>query len=177
MPQVRVFTDAGARTHVLLAIHELVVAAFDGDFTDKDWQHTHGGWRVVAYYGDELVSHAAVVPRVLRVGKRELHTGYVEGVATTPERQRHGLGALVMAAANDVVRANFEMGALSTEQSGFYTRQGWESWRGPTYVRDGDAIDRTPEEDDGIMVLRFGPSESIDLAAPITCEARPGDAW
>jgi aminoglycoside 2'-N-acetyltransferase I len=177
MPQVRVVTDAEARTHVLLAIHELVVAAFDGEFSDKDWQHSQGGWRVLAYRGDELVAHAAVVPRVLRVGERELHTGYVEAVATEPERQRQGLGSLVMTAANDVVRDNFEMGALSTGLTGFFARHGWESWHGPTYVRDGDAIVRTPEEDDGVMVLRFGPSESIDLEAPITCDARPGDAW
>jgi aminoglycoside 2'-N-acetyltransferase I len=177
MPPVRVFIDEQARTHVLAAIQELVVAAFEGDFADEDWQHTRGGWRVVAFDGDEPIAHAAVVPRTLRVGELDINTGYVEGVATASERQREGLGALVMAGANDVVRANFEMGALSTGLTGFYARLGWQSWHGPAYVRDGDALVRTPDEDDAIMVLRFGASASVDLAAPISCEARSGEAW
>jgi hypothetical protein len=36
---------------------------------------------------------------------------------------------------------------------------------------------RTQEEDEGIMVLRFGPSQNIDLAASLSCEHRPGDDW
>lgn len=52
----------------------------------------------------------------------------------------------------------------------------WERWQGPTFARDGAELIRT-EEDEGVMVLRFGPSESIDLRAPISCEARAGDDW
>jgi hypothetical protein len=44
-------------------------------------------------------------------------------------------------------------------------------------VRCGDDLVRTPDEDAGIMVLRFGPSAGVDLAAPISCEARTGDDW
>jgi aminoglycoside 2'-N-acetyltransferase I len=75
------------------------------------------------------------------------------------------------------VRESFELGGLSTAHHHFYERLGWERWQGPTYVRDGDDVIRTEEEDDGVMVLRFGPSATIDLTAPITCEARPGDDW
>ena len=53
----------------------------------------------------------------------------------------------------------------------------WERWRGPTFVRQGGTVLRTPAEDDGVMVLRFGPSRSIDLNAAICCEARQGDDW
>ena len=68
--------------------------------------------------------------------------------------------------------------ALSTSATAFYGRLGWERWRGPTYVRRGDgSLERTEDEDDGIMVLRFGPSGEVDLTSPICCEDRPGDAW
>ena len=70
------------------------------------------------------------------------------------------------------------LGALSTGAHAFYGRLGWERWRGPTYVRtSGGAIERTEDEDDGVMVLRFGPSADLDLTLPICCEDRPGDAW
>ena len=45
------------------------------------------------------------------------------------------------------------------------------------FVRRGSTTVRTPDDDDGIMVLRFGPSASIDLTAPISCDARSGDDW
>jgi hypothetical protein len=32
-------------------------------------------------------------------------------------------------------------------------------------------------EDDGVMVLRFGPSAAIDLHASMSCDERPGDDW
>jgi hypothetical protein len=38
-------------------------------------------------------------------------------------------------------------------------------------------LEPTPEEDGYLMVLRFGPSEHVDLAESISCEARPGDDW
>ena len=43
--------------------------------------------------------------------------------------------------------------------------------------RSGDGLIRTLDEDDGIMVLRFGSSAEIDLSASISCEARSGDDW
>jgi hypothetical protein len=44
-------------------------------------------------------------------------------------------------------------------------------------VRDGAETIRTEAEDDGVMVLRFGPSAPVDLTAPISCERRRGDDW
>ncbi len=44
-------------------------------------------------------------------------------------------------------------------------------------MRVDDDLVRTPEEDAGVLVLRFGPSTDLDLAAPIACESRPGDGW
>ncbi len=69
------------------------------------------------------------------------------------------------------------MGALSTSKQRFYERLGWERWLGPTFVRRGGGVVRTPDEDDGIMVLRFGASREVDRTAAISCEARSGDDW
>ena len=127
--------------------------------------------------GGALVAHAAVVPRRLEVGDRAVEAGYVEAVATAPARQGEGLGTLAMVEVDRLLRRDHEMGALSTGASRFYERLGWERWRGPTFVRRGAEVVRTPDEDDGIMVLRFGPTATLDLTAPIACEARAGDDW
>ena len=158
-------------------VRRLVDEAFEGDFSEEDWAHTVGGWRVILLDGDVPVAHAAVVPRVLWVAERQFRAGYVEGVATHPAQQHEGLGSLVMARATEVVRERFELGALSTGSRAFYERFGWEPWRGPSFVRDATELIRTADEDDGVMVLRFGSSTGIDLAAAIVCQRRSGDDW
>ncbi len=155
----------------------LLVEAFDGEFSDEDWENTLGGWHVVVAEGGVAVAHAAVVPRLLRVGDRPFRSGYLEGVATLTGRQREGLGSRAVAEATGLLRRRFEMGALSTGRSAFYARLGWERWQGPTFVGFGPEARRTEEEDDGIMVLRFGASSAIGLDAVLSCESRPGDDW
>jgi hypothetical protein len=76
-----------------------------------------------------------------------------------------------------VIRREFALGVLSTSSQGFYESLGWERWQGPTFVRIDGRLVRSEEEDDGIMVLRFGPSEAVDLTAPISCDSRSGDDW
>jgi aminoglycoside 2'-N-acetyltransferase I len=169
--------DTVAAAPLLTDIRQLVVDAFDGEFSDEDWAHTLGGLHVVASDADSVVSHAAVVPRTIWVGDEPFWTGYVEGVATRADRQREGVGSLVLAEVARVLRSTFELGVLSTGLQDFYERNGWERWHGPTFVRDGGDLVRTGDDDDGIMVLRFGRSESIDRSAPIACERRPGDDW
>lgn len=169
--------DGAVEPEVLDRLHRLVVRAFDGDFTEEDWEHTYGGWRVLLMDGADPVAHAAVVPRELHVDGRPFRTGYLEGVATEPHRQGIGFGSRVMTAATELVRREFQLGALSTGAPGFYERLGWERWHGPTSVRDGARTVRTPEEDDGVMVLRFGPSAGLDLTTSISCAARAGDDW
>jgi aminoglycoside 2'-N-acetyltransferase I len=177
VPQVRGFVDEETPSHLLEAVRLFVVEAFDGRFSAEDWEHTAGGWRVIAFDGDDPVAHGAVVPRTLRVGLRAFEAGYVEGVATRAGRHGQGLGTAVMTEISDLVRMNFELGGLSTGRRSFYQSLGWEPWRGPSYVEhEGDLI-RTPYEDDGLMVLRFGPSADVELDAPIVCRRRPGDDW
>lgn len=175
--RVQMFRDDETPSAVLAEVRLMVVEAFDGQFADDDWDHTVGGWRVVVFDGQSPLSHAAVVLRALRVGRREFRTGYVEGVATRKERQHQGLGSMVMTQVTKLVRSGFELGALSTGRQDFYRGFGWESWRGPSYVQEESQLIRTLDEDDGLMVLRCGPSAAVDLGAPITCRSRRGDDW
>ena len=102
----------------------------------------------------------------------------MEAVATAPDRQGEGHGSLAVGRVTELVRARFELGALGTGRWSFYERLGWERWEGPTYVRTaGGALVRTEEDDDGVMVLRTGPSLDLDLTGPLACEERPGDDW
>jgi aminoglycoside 2'-N-acetyltransferase I len=160
-----------------LVLRSLLDAAFAGEFGDDDWEHAFGGTHALGEADGTIVAHASVVPRVLDVGGRSLRVGYVEAVAVLPVRQRTGLGTRVMRALAPIV-AEYELGALSTGEWHFYERLGWERWRGPTWVRFADGrLERTPDDDDSLMVLRTPRTPPLDLSAPLTCDARPGDVW
>jgi aminoglycoside 2'-N-acetyltransferase I len=177
VPSAKVFTTQSAPNDLLTTIRGLVSEAFDDALSDDDWEHALGGWHVVLLDAGAVVAHAAVVPRAIAVAGSQLRGGYVEAVATAPRRQGEGLGSLVMARVGRLLRTEFEIGALSTGLHGFYERLGWELWRGPTFVRHDSELIRTEDEDDGVMVLRFGPSLELDLTNPISCPARNGDNW
>ena len=177
MPEIRSFATHEASDDVLAQIRVLLADAFEGDFSDEDWEHTLGRTHVVVFERGDLAAHASVVPRTLEVADRPFRAGYVEGVGAIPAGQGRGFGTLAMKRLSEEVCGRFELGALSTDRHSFYERRGWERWLGPTFVRSGPETIRTKDEDDGVMVLRFGPSEDVDLTASLTCEARPGDDW
>ena len=162
----------------LAAIRALLDAAFDHDFSHDDWAHALGGVHVLGADASGVVAHAAVVPRTLDVGQRRLEVGYVEAVAVRPDRQRTGVGTAIMRAVNALIVDRFPLGVLSTGEWGFYARTGWERWRGESWVRHADGRrERTPDDDDSLMILRAPASPAIDLAWPITCASRGGDPW
>jgi aminoglycoside 2'-N-acetyltransferase I len=169
--------DSAVDREVRQSARLLCLEAFGDRFGADDWDHSCGGVRVLASDGSELVAHAAVVPRRMDVGGVLLDAGYVEAVAVRPGRWRQGLGSRVMAAATSHIRAAHQIGLLSTSRQGFYERLGWERWLGPSFVRRGATLARTPDEDDGLMVLRFGPSAGLDRSCSVTCEERTGDDW
>lgn len=162
------------------AIRELLWAAFpsgDQEFTEDDWQHAIGGLHFVLELDGKILAHASVVRRELHVGGRRVRTGYVEAVATHPDQQGRGLGTRVMRDVTSYIQERFELGALGTGSHHFYERLGWLRWRGPTSVRTDDGAHRTPGEDGLILVLPTPSSPELDLAAPMSCEWRPGDVW
>lgn len=160
----------------LAELRDLLLDAFQGSFSDDDWAHTLGGWHVVAT-DDALLAHAAVVERTLQLGARPFRAGYVEAVGTTPAKQGRGIGSKVMRRINRLLQEEYELGALSTGRHAFYEQLGWQRWRGPTFVRQGDHLIRTAHEDDGIMVLRYGPSADVIVTQSISCDSRSGDDW
>jgi len=179
-PDVRVVTSDELGPHQLVAIRRLLSDAFadDGEgFTDEDWRHATGGVHFLLEQAHAVVAHAAVVERELHIDGRPLRTGYVEAVATRRDVQRRGLGTRLMEVVTADIRSRFELGALSTGAAGFYARLGWETWQGPSAVRTGDALRRTPDDDGSVMVLRTPSTPSIDLAGTISCPWRAGDVW
>jgi aminoglycoside 2'-N-acetyltransferase I len=163
----------------LAALRRLLDQAFGARFDEGDWRNTLGGVHVLAVEDGEEVAHAAVVDRTLTAGGRQLRTGYVEGVATRPDRRRRGLAALVMREAGRIIQKGYQLGGLSDGSgvAGFYERFGWEHWQGPTFVAARDGPVRTAADDDTVMVLRTPTTGDLDLSGPLTCDWRPGDLW
>jgi len=132
------------------AIRRLLDEAFDGNFSDADWQHALGGWHAMVSPAESVVAHAALVQRRICVGTRELRCGYVEAVAVKPGHQRAGLGTAVMSRVTELIRVQFDLGALSTGEWPFYEGLGWERCQGPTYVRTANGRHlRSPEDRQG----------------------------
>ena len=162
----------------LSAIRQMLDAAFDGRFSDDDWEHSLGGTHAMIHDGEQVLAHASVVARTITVATRQVRVGYVEGVGVAPAIHGQGLGSAVIVAINGVIRDRFELGMLSTGEPQFYERLGWERWRGPTWTLHQDGRrERTADEDDGIMAYRTERSKDLDASAAITCEHRAGDCW
>jgi aminoglycoside 2'-N-acetyltransferase I len=180
-PRLRRLSTEDLSPDQVASIRALLELAFGSDeeerFTDDDWDHAVGGLHFVLELNDEVIAHASVVERELHVDGRPLRTGYVEAVATAPDRQGLGFGSLLMADVTPWIKDRFELGALGTGRQRFYERQGWLIWAGPSFVRTLEGLRRTPEEDGYIMVLPTPSSPRLELTAPISCDWRPGDVW
>lgn len=162
---------------VLGQARALLVDVFEGDLGDEDWEHALGGVHALAWDGDDLVGHAAVVQRRLLHLGRALRAGYVEGVGVRADRRRHGHAAVMMTALERVIGAGYDLGALgSTEQAlAFYRGRGWQRWRGRCSSLTPDGVRPTPDEQGGILVLEG--VVALDLDAELTCDWRDGDVW
>ena len=103
----------------LAAARALLYEVFVGDdaMTEDDWEHCLGGIHALAYDGDRLVGHAAVVMRRLMHDGRALRCGYVEGVAVHPSYQRRGIGGALMDELDPVVRGGYDLGALGATEA------------------------------------------------------------
>jgi aminoglycoside 2'-N-acetyltransferase I len=177
MHVVRVAHTAELDELTLEAARALLIAVFEGDFDDADWEHCLGGMHALAWDGGELVGHAALVQRRLLHGGRALRAGYVEGVGVRADRRGRGLGAALMEPLEPLLRGAFELGALGATDDGarLYTARGWRLWRGPTSALTPDGIVRTPDADGAVYVLALGVP--LDLDGELTCDWRDGDVW
>jgi len=148
----------------------------------SDWERLGPGVHVLAESAGRVVAHAMVIDRRIYLGHEAdlaLDAGYVELVATWPELKGRGHGMAVMREINRIIGDEYVLGALATGSNGFYERSGWETWRGPTYVRtlDGQRV-RSADEDGHVMILRTTRTPAdLDLAGPIAVDWRPEEAW
>ena len=179
MIRVRTVHTAGLEAAELRQIRSLMDEAFDGSFTDDDWDHTVGGMHGVLQEDGQVLAHGAVVQRRLLHRGRAIRTGYVEGVAVRADRRGRGYAAAVMNELEDIIRAAYQLGALSASHvaEGFYIARGWLAWTGPTSVLAPSGITRTPEDDDSTFVLLTDSEVELDVSDALTCDWRDGDVW
>ncbi|MFH8613616.1 GNAT family N-acetyltransferase [Streptomyces sp. NPDC017979] len=117
----------------LAEIRVLMDEAFEGDFSDEDFDHGLGGVHVLVNGSDGgLVAHGSVIMRRVSHGGRWYRVGYVEALGVTAPLQRRGLGGRVMAALEQVIERAYDFGALSAspEGAGLYRSRGWWPWPG-----------------------------------------------
>ena len=156
---------------------QMVTAAFAGDFTDNDWEHTLGGMHALIWHHGAIIAHAAVVQRRLIYRGSALRCGYVEGVAVRKDFRGQGLAIALLDAVEQVIRGAYQLGALSSSARArrLYTSRGWLPWSGPTSVLAPTGPTRTPEDDGTVFVLPVGIS--LDTSADLMCDWRAGDPW
>jgi aminoglycoside 2'-N-acetyltransferase I len=157
--------------------HRLLIDAFDGAFSDDDWEHALGGMHALVYHHGALIAHAAVVLRRLLYRGTPLRTGYVEGVAVREDWRGQGLGTALMDGAEQVIRGAYQLGALSPSESAreLYLARGWLQWCGPTSVLAPGGLTRTPDDDTSVFVLPV--TVTLDPTADLVCDWRTGDVW
>lgn len=162
--------DLLAHTRTLLDL------AFEGDFAPEDWEHALGGMHVLGFLDGALIAHGAVVPRRMDFHTATIDVGYVEAMAVHPDHQRNGYGTELMRAITEFCEATYAVSMLSTDEHDFYARLGWQRFNGESYVRTEHGIERTADEDEGLMLLLPDTHRAL-LSANVTCEDRDGDAW
>ncbi|MFF7772801.1 GNAT family N-acetyltransferase [Streptomyces tanashiensis] len=161
----------------LRSVREMLDAAFEGDFSDDDWDHTLGG--VHAWIEDErgIVAHGAVVPRRPLHRGRSHRIGYVEGVAVREDLRRQGLGGAVMDGLERVIDGAYAYGALSASDEGaaLYRARGWRIWEGRLEALGPAGIVHLAEDEGSVFLRPAGGLPLPDPAAPLVFDWRDGD--
>lgn len=157
-------------------ILNLLKDAFEGDFSEEDWQHSLGGVRLIGFMNEEIVAHGAVVPRAVRIDDVEEIIGYVEAIAVDPRFWRQGIGTALMEEITKICKSQYQFSMLSTGEKDFYRRFGWVDFKGESYVDLGEKVVRSEEEDEGLMYLGVGKYLNVS-PLKVVCKSRAGDAW
>ncbi|MFI6012880.1 GNAT family N-acetyltransferase [Streptomyces sp. NPDC051243] len=161
----------------LRAIRALLDEAFDGDFSDEDWDHGLGGMHALVHDdAGRLLAHGSVVMRRVRHRDRWLRVGYVEAVAVRPDARRTGLGGRVMAELERVIDRAYDAGMLSASDEGaaLYAARGWEVWSGRVCALGPEGVVRLPDEE-GSTFVRPALAGPLDPAFELVFDWRDGD--
>ena len=156
------------------AVIDLCSRAFETDFAPL-FNTFHEPTHVLGKLDGVLVSHALWVTRWLQAGRGPLlRTAFVEAVATDPAYQGQGYATQVMQTLQAAI-ADYDLAGLSTGSPDFYVRLGWQSWRGPLFVRTEVGLLATPT--DSVMILSLPHTPPLDLDGPLSAEWRVGELW
>ncbi|MBT2420906.1 GNAT family N-acetyltransferase [Streptomyces sp. ISL-22] len=161
----------------LHAIRALLDDAFDGDFSDEDWEHGLGGMHALVHDdAGRLVAHGSVIMRRVRHRDRWLRVGYVEAVGVRADARRTGLGGRVMAQLERVIDRAYDAGMLSASDEGaaLYAARGWEVWSGRVCALGPQGIVRLPDEE-GSTFVRPALAGPLDPAYELVFDWRDGD--
>ncbi|MFD4625185.1 GNAT family N-acetyltransferase [Streptomyces sp. NPDC058475] len=160
----------------LRAARTLLDDAFDGGFSDEDWDHGLGGIHVLVHDERGLAAHGSVIQRRVLHRGRSLRVGYVEAVGVRADARRTGLGGRVMAEVERIVEGAYPLGALSASEEGaaLYAARGWQLWPGRICALGPDGIVRLPEEE-GTTYLRPSSAGPLDPAYDLVFDWRDGD--
>ena len=162
--------DLAARTAIVALCESVFAEDLSGFFAALG-----ESWHVLVWLEGALIGHACWIERRFQVADGPvLRTAYVKAVAVRPDRQRQGWGSTVM---HEVARTitGYELGGLLTHSPAFYTRLGWEQWRGPTALRTAAGVVSTPGERP--LILRTPRTPPLALDRLLTAEWRQGEPW
>lgn len=157
------------------AIVDLCSLAYQQPFADvieQFQQRTH----VLAWLGNQLVSHALWIPRRLLYNDTPLASAYVEAVATHPEHEGRGYASALLRRLAEAIAPAYQIGALSPSDPAFYSRLGWELWRGPLFMLKNGELVETPDDEAMILRLPQTPAD-LNIEGKLTAEWREGDVW
>ena len=158
------------------AIVELCTSAHQEDYSRLFLYLPTDGLHFIAYFDEELVSHAVVTTRWVQPERLPiLCTAYVDAVATLPAYHRRGFGTAVMRELTASISA-YDIACLKTDRTSFFERLGWQRWRGPRAGRAGAKLIPTPNEQN-IIVLRLASTPPLDLDRSLTIEVQAGRIW
>ncbi|WP_181793736.1 GNAT family N-acetyltransferase [Streptomyces sp. WELS2] len=176
MTLLRTAHTADLQPAELRETRELLDHAFDGDFSEDDWEHGLGGMHVLIRDDRGLAACAALVMRRVRHRGRWLRTGYVEGVAVRADVRRTGLGGRMMAELERMIGRAYDLGALSASDEGalLYTARGWQRWPGQVHALSPQGVVRLPDEE-GDMFVWPGLAGPLETAGELVFDWRDGD--
>jgi aminoglycoside 2'-N-acetyltransferase I len=174
--RLRIAHTADLEPAELRAARALLDRAFDGGFSDQDWDHGLGGTHVLVHDRAGLAAHGSLVMRRIRHRGRWLRTGYVEAVAVRPDARRTGLGGRVLGELERIIGRAYDLGALSASEDGarLYTARGWQRWPGQVHALSPDGIVRLPDEE-GDVFVRPALAGPLDPAGELVFDWRDGD--
>lgn len=139
------------------SIRSFLNEAYEGDFSDSDYENALGGQHFIRFEGGHLIAHASVVKRSISIDDTAWNVGYVEAVAVAADFRGRTFGRQIMQQVTDFCRRKYEVTMLSTGEHGFYERFGWVRLDATTFVKTASGLVRTEEDDDCLMLLSDVP--------------------